>query len=496
MLLYLCSLPYTSRRLFHKGEISVYTRMQMEREKMETKAASGIVLREIPRTPEMPPKTHQPPPKKKRTGLYIGVVLTVVIGVIAIVYLASQLASLPGLTEPFTPAKSVHNIDYFVVLEKGETLQVQFALMSQDLDFVSTDGTVKLAISDEATNQIVYETEFAIQKSDFQYYETLLGKTVLAYLWSIQLSDVEKGFSHGTAKLTFTASDGKSCSDTSDYVSIPKYTEEEANQMFENEYISSATTVDKFLTAEDFQITVMKIGMFSRYTYSDFERTFRVDLKVKNTGSGTKSFSVYDTALITATGLQYERSYYGTFESGDISAGATKEGYLLFDDVPETANIAKLVIDEIYIFDFEKDETYTLMEMYENMYLQSAITVQQTITKEDFAITLVKVGHFTHLKYDTWGDEVTQFRVELKVRSIASEPEYIWESDIVVLDNLGNQYDHEYGGTLELGEIHPGVTREGYVLFPELDENASGITVTMTDTTYPEDIVYEFNVYL
>jgi len=141
-----------------------------------------------------------------------------------------------------------------------------------------------------------------------------------------------------------------------------------------------------------------------------------------------------------------------------------------------------LTIDKIYIFDFEKDETYTLMEMYEDMYLQSAITVEQTITKGDFRITLVRVGHFTHLKYDIWGDEVTEFRVELKVTSIASEPEYLFESDIVILDNLGNQYDYEYGGTLDLGEIYPGVTREGYVLFPALNENYTPSLIPCSST--------------
>jgi len=460
---------------------------------MKIKAVSGVMLTEVPRPQEMPSEAPQPVPKKKRTGLYIGIVLVTLI-VIVVVLAIPFFSSLPGLKPTSTPTEPIHHIDYFVVMEKDEYLQGQFALMSEELEFLTSDGTVLFTIRDQTTNKTLYQKEFAVKKGDFKYYETLLGKTVLAYLWLIPRSDVNKGFSYGIAKLTFIAPDGKSYSDTSEYVSIPKYTEEEAKQMFENEYTASATTVNMVLTVEDFQITIIKMGMFSRYTYSDFERTFRVDLKVKNIGSGTKSFSVYDTILVTTTGLQYERSFYGTFESGDISAGATKEGYLLFDDVPETANIAKLVIDKIYIFDFQKDETYTLMEMYENMYLQSAITVQRTITKGDFSITLVRVGHFTHLEYDTWGDEVTEFRVDLKVTSIASEPEYIFESDIVIVDNLGNQYNYEYGGTLDLGEIYPRVTREGYVLFLELDENAIRITVIVTDTAYPEDIVYEFTV--
>jgi len=462
---------------------------------LDRKALSGIMLTEVPRSPE----TLEPAPKKRKTGLYIGIVLIVLVafGVILGIYAIPRFFSLfESISTPATPAKPIHHIDYFLVMEEGNFLKGQFTLISEDLDFLSSDGTVSFLILDDATNKTIYTSEFQVKKSDFKYYETLLGKTVLAYVWYIPISNVSKGISYGVAKLTFTAPDGKTCSDVAEYVSIPKYTEEEAKQMFENEYTSSATMVNMILTVEDFQIIVIKMGMFSRYTYNDFERAFRVDLKVKNIRSGTKSFSTYDTTLTTTAGLQYESSFYGTFTSGDIAGGSTKEGYLLFDDVPETAKIAKLTIGKIYIFDLEKGETYTLIEMYENRYLQSAITVQQTITKGHFSITLVRVGHFTHLEYDTWGEEVAEFRVDLKVTNIASEPEYIFQSDIVILDNLGNQYNYEYGGTLELGEIYPGVTREGYVLFPALNENANRITVTITDTEYPEDIVYEFTVNL
>jgi len=455
--------------------------------------AIGMTVKEAPRPPEISPQPPQPAPKRTNTKTYIAagliIVFLVVVGAVA-----SQFIGTPY--SPTGPTKSINHIDYFLVQEEGQILKVQFALKSKDLSFLSSDGTVLFEICDEATNETLYKTEFIIHRGDFKYYETLLGKEVLGYVWTISLSNVEKGFSYGNARLVFTTPDKRSFSDTDEYVTVPEYTEEEATQMFEAKYAASATLVDKVLVTEDFEITVENMGMFSRYTYNDFEREFRIDLKVRNMGGGTKSFNVYGTCVVTTTGLQCEISFYGTFEGGDISAGATKQGYLLFDDVLETANIARLVINEIYIFDFEKDEAYTLVEMYENRYLQSAISVQQTITKEDFSITLVRVGHFTHREYDTWGDEVTEFRVDLEVTSIANESEYLFASNIVVLDNLHNQYDYTYGGTLELGEIYPRVTREGYVLFPTIDENADRITVIVTDTGYPEDIVYEFTVDL
>jgi hypothetical protein len=278
---------------------------------------------------------------------------------------------------------------------------------------------------------------------------------------------------------------------------IVEKSEEEILAMFETEYYNSATAINMVLTTEDFQIAVTEMGIFSRYVRgTEFERTFRADLKVSNMKNESEYFSVSDTTLITTEGLSYNVSFRGTFTSGYIEGGENKEGYLLFSEVPESVSIARLVVGTVYIFDFEKDETYTLMAIYEEMYLQSAMTIEQTITKGDFSITLVRVGNFTHLEYDTFGDEVTQFRVDLKVTSISSELEYIFLSDIRMVDNLGNEYNRQYGGTLDLGQIPAGVTREGYLLFPALNKEATRITVVVTHPAIPEFDIYEFTVDL
>lgn len=130
---------------------------------------------EAPRPPEMPPEAPQPAPKTKRTGLYIGIVLIVVI-VIGIVGAIAYFASLPRFIPTFTPTKTAHHIDYFLVTEKDDLLQVQFALMSEDLAFISTDGTAKLTISDEVTNQTVYETQFTIKKATSNIIKLFLAK--------------------------------------------------------------------------------------------------------------------------------------------------------------------------------------------------------------------------------------------------------------------------------------------------------------------------------
>jgi len=409
----------------------------------------------------------------------------------------------PTLTIVSPPTKPAHHITQFVIFKEDDLLKARFSLEDENLAPTSSDGTVMIEIFDDQ-NTSLYKREFTVEKDDFKTYKLVLtGEMILAYAWTIPFSDIKKGISRGlglgTAKLTFVTWEGRILI-AEELVEIPVFTEEEIKTMYEDKYLQSALTVNQALRWGNLILSVVRMGYYTHLkyeTWGDLVTDFRVDIKVKNVGTGKELFHIFDIVIIDDLNNQYNvDSSRSEFESGDIYPGVTVEGYLIFDDVPETTNIAKLIIHNIYIFDFEKDETYTLMEMYENLYLQSAVTVEQTIAEGVFSITLVRVGYFTHLEYNTMGDVVTQFRVDLIVTSIASEPEYIFPSDIVILDNLANQYNYEYGGTLELGEIYPGVTREGYVLFPALNENATRIRVIVTVTGYPEDIVYEFAVDL
>jgi len=51
----------------------------------------GITMgKEAPKPPELPSEAPQPAPKKKRTGLYIGIALIVIIAIVAIAAIASN----------------------------------------------------------------------------------------------------------------------------------------------------------------------------------------------------------------------------------------------------------------------------------------------------------------------------------------------------------------------------------------------------------------------
>ena len=139
-----------------------------------------------------------------------------------------------------------------------------------------------------------------------------------------------------------------------------------------------------------------------------------------------------------------------------------------------------------------------LNAIYENTYSSSANSLQQSIEKGNFKITLAKLGHYSHLPYDMFFYGFpTYFRVDLTVTSIASTPRHVYESEFHIIDNVGNQYDSQYAGTLELGDIYPGVTRTGYLLFPALKSDASSITlVVRNQASLLSVFVYEFKVNL
>lgn len=152
-------------------------------------------------------------------------------------------------------------------------------------------------------------------------------------------------------------------------------------------------------------------------------------------------------------------------------------------------------VEEEYV-EIPKMSDEQIVQLYETRFQEAAQPVGKTISKENFAITLVRVGVFTHPEYETWGDEVTHLRADLVVKNTGSEKDYIFESDAVILDDLGNQYEVEWDGTLELGELHAGVKREGYLIFPLPEKEASRLRLLFTKSAYPEDITYEFNIQL
>ena len=125
------------------------------------------------------------------------------------------------------------------------------------------------------------------------------------------------------------------------------------------------------------------------------------------------------------------------------------------------------------------------------------IQINKKLSKGDWEITVTKVGYYNPTVQ--YGEEKEYLRVDMIVKSIAHQREYFSPSGMIILDNSNNQYEKEYGGSLETySEIYPGVTKEGYILFkapPRTVKSANLIFEAGHDQNYRGiDYQYEFTL--
>lgn len=131
-----------------------------------------------------------------------------------------------------------------------------------------------------------------------------------------------------------------------------------------------------------------------------------------------------------------------------------------------------------------------LEELNEETYLANSIDVNKKLRKGSFEVTVLSVGVFTPLV--EYGDQKTYFRVDMEAKNIGDEKEYFSPSGLALIDNQGNQYDEEYGGTLDTyGDMYPNIIRKGYVLFEEVPANTQNLKL-LFELGYDED----FDQYL
>jgi len=207
-------------------------------------------------------------------------------------------------------------------------------------NIIPGEGKANLQIKD-SIGKVVYAQDFDFEASEFVNYEfKLTGKGIgKAYEWRVNKSDVEKGVSEiGTADITLTVASGKVLKSTADYVTIPKYSEEELIAVYETEYNKTAIVSGEVIKKGNFEVTLVKYGYYTHLefdTIGDEVTDFRVDLIVKNISSKKDSFSVFEAALLSGSN-QYKYSFNSKIDTADIFAGVIKEGYIIFEDVPDT----------------------------------------------------------------------------------------------------------------------------------------------------------------
>jgi len=253
------------------------------------------------------------------------------------------------LTSTYSPA----NINTFASAKEGEMIRFYFVLEDENGANVVSNGHVKIEIFDESDTSL-YVNEFDIKSSQFVEYAFQLTGTSIgkAYEWRVPVEDIEKGTSllgFGKAILTFLTPELNTLNAEDTLVQIPTYTEEELEDMQEDEYDKSATTINKKISRGNFEATVTTVGFYNIYEWGEQKQYFRIDMEVKNIGSESEYFSPSGLAIIDNQNNQYEYSYGGTLDTfSSVYPGVTKKGYVLFEGVPSTTTSMRLVFESGY----------------------------------------------------------------------------------------------------------------------------------------------------
>jgi len=146
-------------------------------------------------------------------------------------------------------------------------------------------------------------------------------------------------------------------------------------------------------------------------------------------------------------------------------------------------------LESVYVEQYTDEE---IKQISENEYNKNCKTINQVRNMFPFEITLIKLGKFSSYYLYTQKDT---FRIDLKVKNYSPERQY-FVSDVVIVDDKNNQYEMTYGGTFNMGYIYPNVIQTGSILFDPLKSTATKVRIIITKSSYPNDIVWQFDITL
>jgi len=237
-------------------------------------------------------------------------------------------------------------IGNFVALSSEQNIDARFSLYDEDKNYVSGDGIGNIIIvnSDE---EIVYKSTINVKKEDFGTYTLILTQDkFIAFAWEIPINQINKSTSStGTIYLKFIMEDIEFEVIDASFWGLPKYSEQELAQLNDDKFTQSAIVFNNKISKGNFEVTLTKVGFFTPLvTYGDKKEYFRIDMEVKNIGNEQQYFSPSALALLDNQGNQYEKEYGGTLNTYSMYyPGVKKSGYIIFGNVPETLQSAKLV---------------------------------------------------------------------------------------------------------------------------------------------------------
>jgi len=229
---------------------------------------------------------------------------------------------------------NVEKIKYIIPEKIGNKTRFKFAFENSSGELVKVDGSVKLEIFDKFGN-CVYNKTYDLNSVPYSS-----GK----YMIVLDSNEIGKSIDDkGNVVLTYKNS-GKILTKSHSII-LQKYTEEELKNIFEEEYIKNAKTINKEQIGGNFKITITKHGYFKVYDAkkNKIKEVYRVDMIVKNLADENVEFNPMDIYIIDNSGNKYRYINGGNLEIGTILNGRKQiEGYFLFEDIPKDAKELRL----------------------------------------------------------------------------------------------------------------------------------------------------------
>ena len=262
---------------------------------------------------------------------------------------------------------------------------------------------------------------------------------------------------------------------------------------------SNAKFIGNFMATADEKKIEARFSLLDaskKYVTADGTGTVRIvnsDSKEVYVGTVNVKKEDFGTYTLMLTGEDFE-AYVWEIPVAQITKSTSSSGTMYLNFKLKDTEFEEMETDIWGLPTYSEDE---LSQLNEEEFLKSAISVDKKLSKGSFEVTVTKVGLFTPLV--TYGDKETYFRVDMEVKNIGDEKEYFSPSGLAILDNQGNQYESEYGGTLDrFSEIYPNVKKSGYLIFKKIPATSQSIKLIFElghDESY-DPYTFEYNIQL
>ncbi len=253
---------------------------------------------------------------------------------------------------PFDVIKSAHaeisGIANFATKWDQVNYSVYFSLLDNEEKETAYDGKATLTIVD-ATDKILFAGSTEVSSSDYRTYQRERGDElrILAFVWNLPGTSVDKGIGQGTAKLSFTANDGSVFSATTP-IELRQLSGEDIIKGYDAAYKKLATDVGDTIVEGNFKLELDRVGHFTHLdggTTGEEVTHFRADFKITNLSSQDLPGPLQSYIVDDRSNRYNQVAYNWTMQSGaNIDAFSTTSGYVMFSDVSVDAHWIKVFV--------------------------------------------------------------------------------------------------------------------------------------------------------